>query len=142
VCQHPDLFENVVLTNSFLDVKKTMENPHLFLTEHEYDEFGDPQTDAEANDAIATYCPVSTAKLSKQQTARFLVIGAFDDTRTPFWNALIFGKAMREQSRAKNRVFIHIESHGGHQLQLHVAALEASFIIGNRATYFGMVIDD
>lgn len=139
--QHPELFLNVVLTNCFLDVRKTMVNPKLFLTEHEFDEFGDPIRDKKAADAIAAYCPVSTANQAAEQKSRFLIIGAFDDMQAPFWNAFIYGRLMRNRSRAKNRVFIHIESHGGHHLQLHVAAMEASFIIGNRALYFGFEID-
>ena len=142
VNQHPELFGNVVLTNCFLDVKKTMENPNLFLTEHEYDEYGNPTSDAKAAKTISSYCPVSTARQAKEQTSRFLIIGAFDDVQTPFWNAFIYGSKIRARSRAKNRVFIHIESHGGHHLQLHVAALEAAFVIGNRAAYYGMPIED
>ena len=141
VNKHPELFQNAILTNCFLDVMKTMENPNLFLTEHEFDEFGDPARDKRAADVISTYCPVSTAaSQAKEQTSRFLIIGALDDMQTPFWNALVYGRLMRERSRAKNRVFIHIESHGGHHLQLHVAAMEAAFIL-YRVSYFGIKID-
>jgi len=143
VHQRPEWFEKVSLTNCFLDVKKTMENKDLFLTEHEYDEFGDPVNDPKAAEVIAALCPVTNARQSKEeQTASFLLIGAFDDQQVPYWNSVIYGNEIRKKSRVKDRVLIHIESHGGHHLQLHVAALEATFMIGNRAAYYGLELED
>jgi oligopeptidase B len=144
VNQQPELFGNVILTNAFLDVKRTMENDLLFLTEHEWDEFGNPVIDERAAESIAAYCPVSNAPASKENSVRFLLIGAFDDKQVPFWNSVIYGKKMRKNSRSGNRVFLHIENHGGHHLsesRLHVAALEVAFILGGKAAYYGMKIE-
>jgi protease II len=135
VNENPGAFGTVVLANCFLDVKKTMENDALFLTEHEYEEFGNPKADLKAADAISSYCPVSNAHRPEEHSARFLLTGALDDHNVPFYNSLIYGKKVRENSRLKNRVNIHIESHGGHSLHPHIAALQATFIIANQAAY-------
>jgi protease II len=128
----PGAFGVVVLTNCFLDVKRTMENDALFLTEHEYEEFGNPTADPKAAAVISSYCPVSNANRAEEHSARFLLTGALDDHQVPFYNSLIYGKKVRENSRVKNRVNIHIESHGGHSLHPHIAALQATFIIANQ----------
>ena len=144
VNQRPDLFGSAVFTNAFLDVLKTMENDSLYLTEHEWDEYGNPTIDTIAAKAISSYCPVANASDVKEHKARLLIIAAFDDSQAPFWNAMIYGKKIRQNSRSKGDVNLHIESHGGHHLQgsrLQVAAMEAAFIIGNRTAYFGMRLD-
>lgn len=38
----PDLFGAAVLRNAFLDLCSIMSDPHLPLTVHEYEEWGDP----------------------------------------------------------------------------------------------------
>ncbi|CAB9497823.1 Prolyl endopeptidase-like [Seminavis robusta] len=143
VNQTPDVFGTVVLISCFLDVKKTMENDQLFLTEHEYDEFGNPTADPEAAEAISSYCPVSNALNGKEEhTARFLIAGTFDDHQVPFYNSLIYGKKLRAKSRVKSRVHIHIEHHGGHYLQPQIAALQAAFLLGNKASYYGILVEE
>lgn len=39
----PDLFGAVVLRNAFLDLCSIMSDPHLPLTVHEYEEWGNPE---------------------------------------------------------------------------------------------------
>jgi oligopeptidase B len=131
----PELFDKVVLTNAFLDVEATMRNPSLHLTQHEWDEYGNPLHDAKAAKAIASYCPVNNAN-SCDNLPEVLLVGTLDDDQVPFWNALIYGTKLRDKTDHK-KVSIYIESTGGHHLEgdsrLRVSALEASFILGDSA---------
>eukprot|EP00980_Cylindrotheca_fusiformis_P016848 scaffold5085_cov115-Cylindrotheca_fusiformis.AAC.13 len=129
----PELFDNVVLTNAFLDVYETMMNPNLFLTSHEWDEYGNPLQDADVAKRIRSYCPTAGLSSSAMATCpQTLVVGTVDDENVPFWNAVIFAKKLRECIQDKDRVFLHLEAKGGHHLgsrRLHVSALELAFII-------------
>jgi hypothetical protein len=54
----PSLFSGIVLRNAFLDPWGTMLDPSMPLTEHEYDEWGDPR-DAAISKHIKSYSPCS-----------------------------------------------------------------------------------
>jgi protease II len=129
----PELFDNVVLTNAFVDVYETMTNPDLFLTSHEWDEYGSPLHDADDANRIRSYCP--TTNLSSMSTCpQTLLVGTLDDENVPFWNAVIFAKKLRDCIQDKDRVHLHLEARGGHHLgsrRLHVSALELAFIVQN-----------
>jgi oligopeptidase B len=132
--RQPGLFDNVVLTNAFVDVYKTMMNPDLFLTPHEWDEYGNPLEDTGIHDLIRSYCPIYNVTSSSNPPPRILLIGTLDDENVPFWNATIFAKKLRDCTDDKDKVFLHIEDGGKHHLggrRLHVAALELAFIIQN-----------
>jgi len=134
VNQRPDLFDKAVLTNAFLDVYAAMNNPSLHLTEHEWDEYGNPIEDESARKAIAEYCPVKNAAY-RANLPRVLLIGALDDAQVPFWNSVIFGKKLRGEAEESSTVSIYVEAEGGHHLgdnRMRVAALEAAFILGDR----------
>lgn len=131
VNRRPELFRNVVLTNAFLDLDATMRNPSLYLTEHEWDEYGNPLEDEEAAKSIRSICPVSNVPFGKD-LPRFLLITCLDDEEVPFWNSVIYGKKIAETGKAE--VYLNVESEGGHKLytnSLDVAAVEATFIAGN-----------
>jgi oligopeptidase B len=132
VNRRPGLFCSVVLTNAFLDVNATMRNHSLPLTQHEWDEYGNPLEDHLAAESIASYCPVTNIQGCEYQPS-FLLVGTLDDIKVPVWNPVIFGKKLRDKN-GKVEVLLHVEGQGGHHLlgnRLHVAALEAAFIIGN-----------
>jgi oligopeptidase B len=131
VNRQPSLFDNVVLINAFLDVYATLTNSELFLTPHEWDEYGNPLEDAEIDRLIKSYCPVSNMR-TNESAPRTLVIGTVDDENVPYWNAAIFAKKLRDFVDDKDKVFLHIEDGGKHQLgsrRLQVAALELAFIL-------------
>lgn len=132
--RQPGLFDNVVLTNAFVDVYNTMMDPNLFLTPHEWDEYGNPLEDANIHDLIQSYCPIYNASLSSNPIPRILLIGTLDDDNVPFWNATILGKKLRDCTEDKDNVLLHIEDSGGHHLgsrRPNIAALELAFIIQN-----------
>jgi len=147
VNRNPGLFDKVLLTNAFVDVASTMDTPNLFLTEHEYDEFGNPQTDPIAKEMIQSYCPVYNLQplvQSKETSTKFLLIGTLDDQNVPYWNAsLYFRKLLKGfdtlnnsgigQEHENDRIFLELQSSGGHHFsgpnRIDVLALENAFIL-------------
>ena len=131
----PGLFDKVVLTNAFVDVFNTMTNRSLFLTEHEYDEFGDP-TEENTNPATATsvrsYCPMYNLKPELHTSTSFFLIGTIDDPNVPYWNATLYFKKLSLCNDGKH-VFLEMQREGGHnftnQNRIEVLALENSFIL-------------
>ena len=134
VNQEPELFNNVVLTNAFCDLHATLSNPNLFLTKHEWDEYGNPLVDTKIEKAIRSYCPTSNI-VDGARYPRFLLIGTVDDENVPYYNAVIFARKLRSSGVDKDRVQLHVEDGGGHTLggghRIPVAALEVSFIVEN-----------
>jgi hypothetical protein len=129
----PQLFDTVVLTNAFLDVYASMSNPDLALTQHEWDEYGNPLEDDQVQEEMLTmYCPVSSGSYTHKHP-RTLLIGALQDQAVPYWNALVYAQALRMGSLSNN-VSVLIEDGVGHDLGenlLHVAAVETAFILQN-----------
>ena len=150
--------DKVILTNAFVDVLSTMSNPSLYLTEHEYDEFGNPGADPILYEIIRSYCPIYNLDpvLQSQKTrTQYLLIGTLDDTNVPYWNAsLYFRKLLKgfakvpatmdgdnatvdtdvnRQYPENNRVFLDLQTDGGHHFsaanRVDVLALENAFIL-------------
>jgi protease II len=150
VNRHPGLFDKVVLTNAFVDVLSTMNNSNLFLTEHEYDEFGNPSADPKVDATIRSYCPIYNLKPELHTSTRFLLIGTLDDPNVPAHrNAILYFKKLVRNIGKKNRgggsidnirennnyqrVFLEVQSEGGHNFssknRIEVIALEDAFIL-------------
>jgi len=135
VNRRPTLFKSLVLTNPFLDLFATMNSHGLYLTPHEWDEFGNPQDDEDIHHLIQSYCPVRNVPPCTDSYPRCLLIGTLDDENVPWWNPVIFAKKIREGSTTsdkKDNVLLHVGPRGGHHLgpkRLEVAALEVSFLL-------------
>jgi len=142
VNRRPSLFGSVVLTNPYLDVVTSMRNTDLALTEHEWNEWGDTLRDDKAARSVSSYCPMTN--VTPQEYPKTLVVGATDDKNVPYWHPVSFCLKIRRALEAckaetdsakdvkKQRVLLHIEPSGGHQLhgsKLEVAAMETAFII-------------
>lgn len=128
----PKLFGCAVFVNAFLDVTISMSNK-MALTEHEYDEWGDPTIDKQAAACIASYCPMKN--LTPDEThPRTLVVGTLDDPNVPYWHALAYhAKLMNDAPRH----LMYMVPHGGHHMHgysLEVAALTNSFILQQART--------
>ena len=142
------LFQAVSLTNAFLDVTKSMAMKNHFLTQHEWDEFGNPSQDESVAKYIEKYSPYQNIPdCMRVPCPHVLVIGTLDDHHVPCWNSTSFSmkthNSLVVQKKAKvtkssencdtKRVLLHIEESGGHQLhgtRLEVSSLEAAFILG------------
>ena len=146
VNRQPSLFGSVVLTHPFLDVATSMSNKDLTLTEHEWNEWGNAQTDDIAAISISSYCPMSNVK--PKDYPSMLLVGTMDDAKVPYWHPLTFCLKVRNALEAykvmvptatpettkdiSQRALLYVESSGGHQLhgtKLDVAAMEAAFIV-------------
>jgi len=128
--EHPGLFHAATLTNAFLDVMGSMSDSSLHLTEHEFDEFGDPRM-KEACAWIKSYCPLTNV-MTQSYPSMFLV-GALDDKQVPATQAISFGRKIRGCDPGAN-ILLNIEEEGGHHLnlqRLQVGASEICFILGN-----------
>jgi protease II len=122
----PDLFGSAVFLNAFLDVKSSMSSK-MALTEHEYDEWGDPTTDEKAAQVIQDICPMTNVKPDDHcRYPHTLIVGTLDDTRVPYWHAVSY------HAKLGGRHLLYIVSQGGHQLHgaaLDVNSLTSSFIL-------------
>ncbi|OEU21726.1 hypothetical protein FRACYDRAFT_215835 [Fragilariopsis cylindrus CCMP1102] len=126
-----------------------MNNSNLFLTGHEYDEFGNPSADPKADTTIRSYCPIYNLKPELQTSTRFLLIGTLDDPNVPAHrNAILYFKKLvrnigKESGGGSNdtttknnnyqRVYLEVQSEGGHNFssknRIEVIALEDAFIL-------------
>lgn len=132
VNRQPDLFDDLVLSNAFLDVYQTMRNPSLALTEHEWDEYGNPALDKAVDDTIRSYCPVQTVPAGNDSFPRTLLLATLMDEVVPYWNALIYAKALRMAATSTRDIGVIIEADVGHDLGdklIHFSSLEVAFIL-------------
>jgi len=83
--REPRLFAAVVLEVPFLDVINTLLDPGLPLTEHDYDEFGNPAV-AEEYHWLRSYSPYDN--IDARAWPPMLVITALNDQRVGCWEAL------------------------------------------------------
>jgi oligopeptidase B len=134
----PGLLDKVVMTNAFLDVNATMRNSSLFLTEHEFAEFGNPNEEDTFREIIRSYCPVFNLKSDVQADTNtsFLLIGTLDDRNVPLWNTTLYYKKLSRsfQAKGKKNAFMHVLPEGGHDLvgmRPQVSSLETAFLLTN-----------
>ena len=136
----PSLFDAISLTNPFLDVLNAMKDKSHYLTEHEWDEFGDPINDGNAFSSIQTYCPFHNLKSCNYRYPDMLSVGTRDDENVPYYHAVTYGMKVRDlierkgTSQNKARVLLHVEKDGGHDLygkRLQISAMEISFLLGH-----------
>lgn len=117
---------------------------HDYLTEHEYDEFGDPINDERARSLIRSYCPV--LNIGKEGTSSdyppMFIVSTLDDENVPFHHGLVYARNIREAMKSSHEssntedenVLLHIEQMGGHHLhgrRLDVCTLENCFLLGH-----------
>ncbi|XP_036429725.1 prolyl endopeptidase-like [Colossoma macropomum] len=79
--QHPQLLRSVLLQAPFLDVLGTMQDPSQPLTIEEKGEWGDPLTDSQHRDNIASYCPC--LNITPQLYPSMLITAYSGDSRVP-----------------------------------------------------------
>jgi len=141
----PDLFQAMTLINPFLDVLGTMsmmtkgdgrEESEHFLTDHEWDEFGNPISDTQACSTITQYCPIFNIKKGQSYPPMFIV-STVDDENVPYYNngKQYVNKIRAAMKETKNDIpiLLNIEAMGGHHLHgriLDVSILENCFLLG------------
>ena len=78
-------FNTLVLKVPFLDILTIMLDNSLPMTEHEYDEYGDPKTDIEIAKQMARYSPYQLL-LNGKVAPHLYMTGSIDDFKCPLWN--------------------------------------------------------
>jgi oligopeptidase B len=125
VNQRPTLFGSAVYVNAFLDVMTSMADPTLALTEHEYDEWGDPLRDKVAAETIMSYCPMTNIQPNTQYPPTLLIC-ALDDVNVPYWHSLAFHAKILETTQSTDQ-FVYVAEQGGHHL--HGTSLDMFSIV-------------
>lgn len=87
----------MVLRVPFVDVLTAMQDPNLPLTQHEYDEFGNPAV-AAVKSAIMDYDPY--VNLRDQPYPHMLITASTMDIRVPYWGPLKFIAKLRDCNKS------------------------------------------
>lgn len=104
VNMRPDLFRAVIMGVPFLNPLAAMTNESLPLTIHEYDEWGNPNTDEEVYNYIKSYDPyinLSQPNLRHGRYPSMLVTTSTLDNRVPFWSPAKYVAKLRALQRAE-----------------------------------------
>eukprot|EP00624_Nannochloropsis_granulata_P004669 evm.model.NODE_33510_length_18588_cov_30.463848.4 len=149
----PEVFGGMVLKVPFLDLTRTMTDPSLALTVHEYDEWTegrDPRMDREVEARLRELSPYDSLDLLLPSTAAgergggggkalppTLVIASLVDHRVRYWEAAKYAakaRGVREGERS-GEVLLRMEGDRAHESPmaqtdvLQEAAFEAAFMI-------------
>ena len=117
LASRPETFGAAALRMPFLDLFTAAMEPSLALTEHEWDEWGDPR-DPGGVELLRELCPYLGLSRLPAHTARFpptLVTAAKDDDRVPIWMPAKWVAALRQQLGPQCPVFLNVIE-GGHHL--------------------------
>jgi len=107
--RHPALFASAVLEVPFVDVLNTLLDPALPLTEHDFDEFGDPSDEREYQ-WIRAYSPYDN--IEARAYPPILVTTAMHDQRVGYWEALKWTARLRARKTDDNPLLLRIDSAG------------------------------
>ncbi|WP_340538780.1 S9 family peptidase [Nocardioides sp. GXZ039] len=109
--QAPEAFGGLVAGVPFVDALTTMLDASLPLTVTEYDEWGDPSSDAAAYETIASYAPYDN--VTAQRYPRILAETSFQDTRVLYVEPAKWIARLRERAVDPD-VLLRVEMAAGH----------------------------
>ena len=139
---NPGLFGAALLESPFVDVLSTMCDPDLPLTQHEYDEFGNPST-PEGFKGLQQICPFYNIDSKKGvQYPPVMIICSTSDERVPYWGPLKYAARLRAAQQAQQGtsagVLVVADAHQGHlpseRERYDVKLLEYAFLISTIRT--------
>ena len=107
----PDLFAGIAMGVPFVDVLSTMQDPTLPLTTLEYDEWGNPGTQA-AYRRIRRWSPYDN--LAAKAYPPMLVEAALNDSQVPYWEAAKYVARLRAVKTDANPVLLRTTMDAGH----------------------------
>ncbi|WP_017930109.1 S9 family peptidase [Robiginitomaculum antarcticum] len=131
--QAPGLFGAVIGAVPFVDVLTTMSDKTLPLTPPEWPEWGNPVSDSQAYDRIASYSPYDN--IVDAAYPPVLITGGLSDPRVTYWEPAKWAAKLREHQTGKAPIVLKINMDAGHQgesgryTRLKEVALEYAFAI-------------
>lgn len=137
--RRPELFGALVLKHSFLDLHRTMADPTLPLTVHEYDEWGDPRNAPAVAARLAALSPYDTVPAEAPSFPPTLLLASLADDRVKGWEAAKYAAKAREMRCHSGgggpEVLLRMEGDRGHEgppsqaEMLMEAAFEQAFVL-------------
>ena len=108
----PDLFAGVIAEVPFVDVINTMLDDSLPLTPPEWQEWGNPITDAQAFAAMLGYSPYDN--VSAQAYPAILALAGLTDPRVTYWEPAKWVAKLRAVSTGKKLIALRTNMDAGH----------------------------
>jgi oligopeptidase B len=108
----PDLFGAIIAAVPFVDVLNTMSDDSLPLTPPEWPEWGNPLTDPQAYDYIASYSPYDN--VTRQAYPAIFAHGGLSDPRVTWWEPEKWVARLREHTTSGRPVLLNINMETGH----------------------------
>jgi oligopeptidase B len=112
VNQAPELFGAVVADVPFVDVVNTMLDDTLPLTPGEWNEWGNPITDATAFRYMLSYSPYDN--VTRQAYPPMLITGGLNDPRVTYWEPAKWNARLRAMRTDHNLQLLKINMGAGH----------------------------
>ncbi|CAM9320550.1 unnamed protein product [Ectocarpus sp. 6 AP-2014] len=110
--QRPGLFSAMVMKAPFLGVLSAMRDSSLPLTVHEFDEWGDPNSSAEVESVIRSYCPYEN--VVEQEYPALLVTASLNDNRVNVWDPAKWVSRVRAANTGQSPVLLRVSESDGH----------------------------
>jgi oligopeptidase B len=110
--QAPELFAGAVASVPFVDTLTSMLDSTLPLTVTEYEEWGNPEGDAEAYDLIASYAPYDN--VTAQDYPPILAETSLNDTRVLYVEAAKWVARLRATAVGRRDFLLRTEMEAGH----------------------------
>ncbi len=111
VNRRPDLFHAVVSHVPFVDVLNTMLDSSLPLTVGEYEEWGNPNLEADYRH-ISSYCPYTN--LRKGVFPNMLIKTSLNDSQVMYWEPAKYVAKLRTLKTDDNSLLLHTNLAAGH----------------------------
>ena len=133
VNQAPELYLGVGCHVPFLDVLTTMLDETIPLTTNEYDEWGNPNNEADYKTILA-YSPYDN--IEAKAYPNILVTTGLHDSQVQYWEPMKWVVKLREYKTDNNLLLFKTDMDAGHGgasgrfKSLHEKALEMAFFIG------------
>ncbi|MCU1495874.1 MAG: ptrB [Acidimicrobiaceae bacterium] len=109
----PELFAAVVAEVPFVDVVTTMSDDTLPLTVGEWEEWGDPITDADAYRRMLAYSPYDNVR--RADYPAMYVTAGLNDPRVGFWEPAKWVAKLRAATTGSRPILLRTELGAGHQ---------------------------
>jgi oligopeptidase B len=111
VNRHPELFNGVILQNSFLDVLNTMLDEKAPLTTIEFEEWGNPK-DETVFRYMRSYSPYENIR--PQAYPHMLVITGMQDHLVPYYEGVKWVARIRANNSSNSNILLQCDPHSGH----------------------------